>query len=329
MIIAGIDEAGYGPLLGPLVVSCAALDVPGDFGVFQDKIDGLPCFWNILKAAVAAKPAAAKGRVLVADSKVVHHLSDGDSLLERAVLAFAAAAGLPAATLMKLLPELACPDHGLDNHPWYAHSDTPLPRWTDPGDLAIATNVLKNTMQRTGVRVRAMRTAVIPEGRFNTLVGGTQNKASALISITIRHLYCLHSTFGGEGLVVAIDKQGGRDHYTRLLLDSFPEAQLKVLCEAAESSSYLLTEPGATPRRTLVLFREKSERYFLSTALASMVCKYLRESLMAQFNDWWCQQVPGLRPTAGYYQDGQRWLTDVEPHLRRLKVRATDLVRIR
>jgi hypothetical protein len=84
-----------------------------------------------------------------------------------------------------------------------------------------------------------------------------------------------------------------------------------------------------TQRRTLIQFREKGETAFLPTALASMVCKYLRELCMHSFNDWWCRQIAGLRPTAGYYQDGSRWLVDVEPHLSRLGVKRESLVRVR
>ena len=29
MILAGLDEVGYGPVLGPLVVACCAVDLPG------------------------------------------------------------------------------------------------------------------------------------------------------------------------------------------------------------------------------------------------------------------------------------------------------------
>ena len=143
-------------------------------------------------------------------------------------------------------------------------------------------------------------------------------------------MYHLHQKFGHLGLVVGIDKQGGRDHYTALLLRSFPEAQLKVLRESAESSSYLLCEPSLQgPRRTLIQFREKGETAFLPTALASMLCKYLRELCMHSFNAWWCNQIAGLQPTAGYHQEGTRWLLDVEPHLPRLGIRREMLVRTR
>ena len=131
---------------------------------------------------------------------------------------------------------------------------------------------------------------------------------------------------------MGIDKQGGRDHYTGLLLQSFPDAELKVMLESAEMSSYLLTEqprPGFAGRRTLICFREKGETAFLPTALASMMCKYLRELCMHSFNRWWCEQITGLRPTAGYYGDGERWLTDVTPHLGRLGIRREMLVRVR
>ena len=83
-------------------------------------------------------------------------------------------------------------------------------------------------------------------------------------------------------------------------------------------------------RRTVIHFREKGEAAFMPTALASMLCKYLRELCMHSFNAWWCNQIAGLRPTAGYYQDGSRlWLMDVEPHLGRLGVKRETLVRVR
>jgi hypothetical protein len=79
----------------------------------------------------------------------------------------------------------------------------------------------------------------------------------------------------------------------------------------------------------LLSFRAKGESHALPTALASMTCKYLRELFMSGFNAWWCGKIPSLRPTAGYYGDGTRWLTEVEPHLERLGVRREELVRSR
>jgi hypothetical protein len=341
MIIAGIDEAGYGPLLGPLVVSATAFEVAeraapaATDGGSPDRLtvppEQLPCLWTLLKAAVAGKAPAPRGRIIVADSKVVHHLAEGEKLLERGVLAFAAAAGLvnvetTALTAAALIERLGCPQHGLAAHPWYAAHDAPLPWRCDSGDLAIATNMLATASARQHVKVVALRTRVLPERGYNVLVGATGNKAAACVSITLSHLHYLHTEFGARGLVVGVDKQGGREHYVSLLLQTFPDAQLRVLQESPEASAYELTD-GA--RHTVVHFREKGETYFLPTALASMVCKYLRELLMAGFNAWWCAQIPDLRPTAGYYADGSRWLRDVAPHLSRLGVRREHLVRCR
>ena len=332
MILAGIDEAGYGPVLGPLVVSATAFEVPHVFA--PDEPDAVPCLWKLLRTAVAKKSQGAKGRIVIADSKAVHGLTGGDKMLERAVLATLRAMQPESAgstlTTADLLQQLSCTGQGLSDHPWYAEFNPPLPLMCEAGDLAIASNMLAGALTKAMVRPVMMRAAVVPERAFNKLIEGTNNKASALVSITLSHLYQLHTQFGHMGLVVAIDKQGGRDHYTNLLLQSFPDAMLRVIAESAESSAYLMTEAsGEGNRRTLLLFRPKSELHSMPTALASMTCKYLRELFMHGFNAWWCRQIPQLRPTAGYYGDGMRWLLEVEPHLARLGVRREHLVRCR
>ncbi|MGN6368845.1 MAG: hypothetical protein ACTHN5_11350 [Phycisphaerae bacterium] len=336
MIIAGIDEAGYGPLLGPLVVSATGFELEG-VELPLDPEETPPCLWRMLRAAVAKKAPVKKGRILVADSKVVHNLAEGNKLLERGVLAFLRTmpsfvvgdgGGVSAG---RLLEHFGCTNHELTGHPWYKPDDLMVPWMADGGDLGIATNMLLGAMCTAKVRTVCMRTAVVSERAFNRLVGGTNNKASALVSITLSHLHHLHTQFGHMGLMVGVDKQGGRDHYTQLLLEAFPEAQLRVILESAKASSYLLTEKlaGGGTRRTMIYFREKGETAFLPTALASMMCKYLRELCMHSFNKWWCEQVTGLKPTAGYYGDGTRWLMDVEPHLGRLGVVREHLVRVR
>src|SRR3954466_13396044 len=144
MIIAGIDEAGYGPLLGPLVVSATALEVPGEMTV---EADGVPCLWQMLKGAVAKKAPVKKGRLLIADSKVVHNLTDGDKFLERGVLAFMRSmeggnygGELSAHAVMEIS---GCTNHELTSHPWYAPASLLLPRLAEAGDLGIASNMLE------------------------------------------------------------------------------------------------------------------------------------------------------------------------------------------
>jgi hypothetical protein len=58
-----------------------------------------------------------------------------------------------------------------------------------------------------------------------------------------------------------------------------------------------------------------------------MASKYLRELLMLEFNRFWQEHVPGLKPTAGYPGDAARFLGAIRPAAERLGIAETALWR--
>ena len=115
---------------------------------------------------------------------------------------------------------------------------------------------------------------------------------------------------------VVCDKHGGRNRYGRLLQERFPEYLIEVHEESLAASTYRW---GPDERRIEVRFCAGGES-FLPVALASMVSKYLRELAMQAFNDFWCRQVPNLRPTAGYPGDALRFKREIAKVQNRLGI---------
>ena len=326
--IVGIDEAGYGPLLGPLVVSAAAFDVPVPIlRALQHAGDG-PDLWRLLKASIKKTPSRRDPRLAVADSKKLYGKGSPSArlaLLERAALTFLTQSGEAPITLRSLLVRL-CPQvlEQLSHYPWYADSDLDLPVQCGRDDLATQGNALSSDLAATGVRFRGVWVEVLPEGHFNRLVGATRNKAVVLFGQTLRLVQRIAGAAGSRPLRVWVDRQGGRIGYRRPLMTAFDDVQLDVLEESPERSSYRLTR---RPAPWVVRFVRNGETHHLPIALASIISKYVRELFMICFNRYWCAQVSGLRPTAGYYQDGQRFLADIDAAITRQHVDRHWLVR--
>ena len=60
-----------------------------------------------------------------------------------------------------------------------------------------------------------------------------------------------------------------------------------------------------------------------------MAAKLTRELHMRRMNDFFARHVPELKPTAGYVQDGRRWMEQVAPAAQSLGIAQETLVRTR
>ena len=320
-IVAGIDEAGYGPVLGPLVVSLSAFAVPEELAGGS--------LWSALAGAVGRRPARRGGKVAIGDSKKLYVRRDGGGLvhLERGVLGMLAAAGRAARSLDELLARLApAARRERQLYPWYAGCDVPVPRDLSDVDVALAANMVKVALHSASVRLLDMRCEVVFAGRFNELVGATRNKATASLDVISRHLMGLWRRPDARRIHVVVDRQGGRVRYLAPLRRVFASCEFAVLAEAPAASAYRIAAGG---REMEVRFVVNAEDRHLPAALASMTSKYLRELFMGLLNAFWARHVPELAPTAGYYADGRRFIRQVGPALQRLGIDAGLLVRSR
>jgi len=303
----GIDEAGYGPNLGPLVQ--AAVSVRHG----QSSCN----WWEALTSVVRRAGDGRDSRLVIDDSKKVYA---GSKLaaLEVGVLATL----MPDDTtwpvpwpffLQRVAPESLTE---LVAEPWF-DGELTLPVAVTADVLAVSAKTFHDAYRV--LECDSFRAAVraTPELRFNVLLDESDNKAEVLsrgLRWLIRH--CRHPDDAADLVEFAIDRQGGRVYHAALLQSACPEGWIEVVQESASRCAYRMR---GTREWTWSFEVEAESRHF-TVALASMIAKYVREVVMLQFNRFWQRHVPNLKSTAGYPGDAARYFAQIQTIMRRLGI---------
>ncbi|MFN9080730.1 MAG: hypothetical protein ACK6D4_05060 [Planctomyces sp.] len=314
-LFIGTDEAGYGPNLGPLVIAATAWQA--------SEVTDCSELWQALHRIVAPEKRPNDRRLFVADSKTVYASGDSLEALEVPVLSFLSTTGIAAGTLDELAGAVSNPGFrsAWDAEPWNQSPGLAIPADSSDEHITEWIDLLGPAMHVAGVRLCQIAVRIIFPAEFNQLVELAGSKGAVLSDATLQLVRQLTDLHASGTVQVVCDKHGGRNRYDELIASHFDDQFVFRVEESRERSRYRL---GTID----FCFRTRAEE-LLPVALASMTAKYLRETLMRQFNTWWQQQLPGLRPTQGYPVDAKRFLADIQHLLQPLQISESLLWRTR
>lgn len=306
-VAAGIDEAGLGPLLGPFTLGWCA------FRAAEPRT--LEDLWAALAPAVS-RSATALDALAVCDSKEVWTGTPRGALrLERVVRAFERLRGFDDPRDAREWFRRAGGerfDEELAAEHWWEHAPPGLCGETGADERAERERLAASLAERAranDVGLAALGARAVTPVELNRSFARTGSKSRSVWEEVRAVLRILWRDHAHEGLHVVVDRQGGRARYAPLLAEAFPGAAVAIVREAPADSVYRVDDDEG--RSALLRFVEKAESLSLPVALASCRAKYARELAMEAFNRAWSRVAPDVAPTAGYVEDGRRWLAEM------------------
>lgn len=310
--IIGMDEAGYGPNLGPLVVTATVWDVPGDPLAFS--------LTDAFSPVMSSKSAANK--LQIGDSKTIYQSGKGYAGLERVIWT------LLSASLKNEHTEVPATFHSLLHHlqfpetlfaPWF-QAALALPMAVTTASMHSIVDGWQQCCARHQVQLLNVAVDVMEALRFNNLLDQHGTKGVLHSRNSFQLLKRVWSPGDGR-CVIYIDKHGGRNRYQDLIAEILDGEMIFTLTESLHRSHYRVAE-------TDILIESKAETHF-PVAVASIFSKYLREMAMELFNDYWQEQIEDLKPTKGYPVDAKRFLQDINAKVQELNIPLDQLWRKR
>jgi ribonuclease HII len=303
--IIGIDEAGYGPNLGPFVMTSVECQVP-DESVGSN-------LWSLLSRAVRPSCVPADDRLLIDDSKVLFSQTKGLSGLERGVHATLGCVGQ-----LRFHQWLAdrCADGSqeLVAEPWY-EGDSSIPAAAGLEQVLELNARFSDACTEAGISGFRARCVVLCAPRFNSLTQSGGSKGAVLAHALAVLLKKAEAETSSGPAHFFVDKHGGRNTYAAFIQHALPDGVVVARLESMERSVYRV---HGFDRCVEMTFQPRADAEHFCVALASMVSKYIRELCMAEFNRFWTGRIPGLRPTAGYPGDAARFWAAIQPTVKKM-----------
>jgi hypothetical protein len=359
-ILIGMDEAGYGPNFGPLVVAatvwhCAdtgeVASVTGRNHLKQSsahastgptavavarpkpKSDSRKLTADYIDLYRLLRPTISKSasdrRIAIADSKELYTPGLGLRQLERGLHSVLRSMSQVLSCWSELIDYFAADPN--DHHKrtcWPDGHNCALPIDAAHVELSRLEPRFTRACESAQIRPLFIRARLVFPAEFNDLIEHYGTKGAALSHITV-------------GLLREVMDKLTNDHIAQSPALS-PQPPIYALCDKHGGRNFYAAllqhhfsehwiEPvyeSHTESRYAWGVAESRTRVtfrmqgerFLPTALASMTAKYLRELSMQAFNTFWRAHVADLRPTAGYPKDSHRFRKDIRAAQRKLGI---------
>jgi ribonuclease HII len=206
--VVGIDEAGYGPNLGPFVQAAVALKLP----------EGDLAGWK----ALGLGRAGHTGLLPIDDSKKIYSSSGGLTNLARAL-------PFPFRTIGELQNSLCLESDDLAEEFWY-----------DP-DFAV------DCREQEIPGLGPIRLNVVPTKRFNRRIQEHGTKGAIVTQGTSELIQAMTAIVdSADELIFVCDKHGGRHFYGSMIQNTFPDHWPICVRESPEESRYRIEQNDRT-----------------------------------------------------------------------------------
>lgn len=306
MIIIGIDENGYGPVLGPLVVTATAfklhphlLPPPG-----RGRIEEGGNLWQLLN--IAKNPDYPE-KLVVADSKKLFSRNSlrrcqmGEMTISAFFyLLFRALPGNPDRFLSKILlnfslfPQL-CKESRTESKLCWEEISLPLWLKNEEGIKKEAER-LKKGLRREKIKFLGLKSICICPFQFNKLV--RERNKSEINYLQFEKLIFYFLKEKEDNFLIFADRIGGQKRYLPLLKSGLLRNwRCQILEERKEISSYRLSLKG---KEATISFLQDGEEKEFPVALSSLFGKYIREIFMKRINKFFQNYDSELKTVSGY-----------------------------